>query len=191
MSEPLFQNEKALLSLIQRTQAGDDAAFEELLNAYDPMLKAQVYKFTSGNPALDRGDLTQEAALSFYRAVLKFDTAKSGVAFGLFAKICVHNSLVSHLRSKKPDSLGFLEDELPHDIHSPDPTDLVIENESYRELCRKVQAELSDYESKIWWLHFAGRTPKEIASLVGKDEKSVTNAIYRIRRKLRTRIPNP
>ena len=73
----------------------------------------------------------------------------------------------------------------------PDPLDLVIAHESYLELCKKVQDQLSDYESKIWWLHFAGRTPKEIAALVGKDEKSVTNAIYRIRQKLRKKIPNP
>ena len=37
----------------------------------------------------------------------------------------------------------------------------------------------------------SGRTAKEIAHRLGKNEKSIQNAIYRIRRKLRTEIPNP
>ena len=188
MSESLFLNEDALLSLIQKAKARDDAAFEELLRSFRPMLEALVRHFCSGNQRLDKGELEQEATLSFHQAVLKFDPAKADAAFIPFARTCIYNGIVSYLRSKKEPTV----DEFPDDgVAVPSPTDIVIEDESYHELCRKVQEQLSDYESKIWWLFVAGRTPREIAARVGRNEKSVTNAIYRIRQKLRNTIPNP
>ena len=188
MSESLFLNEEALLSLIRKAKSRDDAAFEELLHSFRPMLDSIVRYFLSGNPRLDKSELEQEATLSFHQAVLKFDFAKTGVAFIPFARTCVHNGIVSYLRSKKE----LIVDEFPNDeVAVPSPIEIVIEDESFDELCRKIQELLSDYESKIWWLFFVGRTPREIAAQVGRDEKSVTNAIYRIRRKLRSAIPNP
>ena len=44
---------------------------------------------------------------------------------------------------------------------------------------------LSDYEYVIWHNYMSGKTAKEIAATMGKNERSISNAIYRIRRKLR------
>ena len=191
MSEPTSQIKQDFLPLIERVQASDDDAFEKLLFAFEPMIARQVSIFADGNPLLDAGDLKQEADLCFHNAVIKFDLSKGSASFPGYAKTCVHNGLVSYLRSKKQGATVIMGGDLSGESAGPDPIDLVIAHESYLELCKKVQDQLSDYESKIWWLHFAGRTPKEIAALVGKDEKSVTNAIYRIRQKLRKKIPNP
>ena len=38
---------------------------------------------------------------------------------------------------------------------------------------------------------YSGHTAKEIARELGKEEKSVQNAIYRIRKKLRATLPTP
>ena len=192
MNPPIFPTDAELTSAIEKAKAQDQAAFEELLGAYTPLLESLVKKFSSLSPATDAEELRQEARICFYRAILKFDTAQSEVTFGLFAKTCIHNGLVSLLRSEDHQKAVPLPDEaLASGASLPDPAAGILEQEAYLELCRNVQRQLSDYEGKIWWLYFSGRTPKEIATLVGKDEKSVTNAVYRIRRKLRKRIPNP
>ena len=74
---------------------------------------------------------------------------------------------------------------------SPDLPFNTFSDEAYTELYLRIRAALSTYENQIWWLYHSGRTAKEIAGVLGKSEKSIQNAIYRIRRKLRTEIPNP
>jgi DNA-binding CsgD family transcriptional regulator len=51
-----------------------------------------------------------------------------------------------------------------------------------------VRNNLSQYEYKVWSLYVSGKTAKDIGKIVGVDEKSVNNAIYRIRKKLRERL---
>ncbi|MBQ7173139.1 MAG: sigma-70 family RNA polymerase sigma factor [Clostridia bacterium] len=191
MSAPDFSKETELYSVIEKAKAHDQAAFEELLVSYTPLVESLVKKFLSTNPAADEEELRQEAHICFYRAILRFDTTQNSVTFGLFAKTCIQNGLVTLLRSENRQKPVSLTDEALAGASLPDPAAGILEKESYLELCGRVQQELSDYEAKIWWLYFSGRTPKEIANLVGKDEKSVTNAVYRIRKKLRKTIPNP
>ena len=37
----------------------------------------------------------------------------------------------------------------------------------------------------------SGRTAREIGDMIGRDERSVQNAVYRIRQKLRRELPSP
>ena len=72
---------------------------------------------------------------------------------------------------------------LVHD--SEDPSDRVLEEERVKALYSVIRKNLSSFEYNIWCLYMSGRTAKEIGDAVNKDEKSVWNAVYRIRRKLR------
>ena len=67
----------------------------------------------------------------------------------------------------------------------------VLEEERCKMLYESVRNTLSAYENRIWWLYLSGRTAKNIAQELNTDEKSVQNAIYRIRRKLRAAISYP
>ena len=44
---------------------------------------------------------------------------------------------------------------------------------------------LSPYENEVWRLYMAGYSASAIATRMERDEKSIHNAIYRIRKKLR------
>ena len=66
-----------------------------------------------------------------------------------------------------------------------DPAWRIIQEENFKSLYCRISANLSEYENRIWWLYTSGAHAKDIAERVGKDEKSVSNAIYRIRKKLR------
>ena len=83
------------------------AAFPALLDEYRALIGAAVTRYGADLQATDREDLRQSALLAFYRAALNYDVAQSEVEFGLFAKICVENALISHLRRlRRPGFAG-------------------------------------------------------------------------------------
>jgi RNA polymerase sporulation-specific sigma factor len=141
--------------------------------------------------AEDEQDLRQEAHLAFYRALLSYDMAQGEVSLGLYAKVCVEHALTSVIRkmSASSPSLVAIDPEelaaLPAEDGTGDPTRRLREQEDYEALCRIIARTLSPYENNIWQRYIAGATVSEIASALGKDTRSIHNAIYRIRRKLR------
>jgi len=176
--------------LICRFRAGDEAAFDELLLKYQPLIESLVTKFSGEeNSATSREDLRQEAAVAFYRSVLSYDLEQRDVEFGLYAKICLSNALISKLRARKNpieelsyDSKG----EIELAGESEDPAERLLEEERLSALYAVIRENLSEFEYRVWNLYLSGRTAKEIGKTVGRDEKSIANAIYRIRKKLRT-----
>lgn len=192
-SELHEQNDILLLA-----KQGDQDAFERLLENYRPLISSLVKSAVSEFPFSDSDyeDLYQEAVILFFRALERYDTEQEDVAFGLFAKICIRNGLITqakklqkrlHLLSLDGTGAAGDTDEIPLD----EPYHRLVEEESYRALYENVRATLTPYENRVWWLYLSGRTAKEIASALEKDEKSVHNAIFRIRRKLRSVIPHP
>lgn len=184
--------EEALLALLKAAREGDQSASEQLLAQYAPLIDSMAVGFCrEGLSAQDREDLRQEATLGFYQALKKYNPDKEA-SFGYFAKVCIHNRLVSHLRSLKHVGhvVSLDEEPLPTDREfSSDPAQILVEQEKYSALCKQVCELLSEYENRVWWLYLAGRTAKDVALLLGSDEKSVQNAIYRIRKKLRSGLP--
>ena len=86
--------------LILSVQGGKEAAFSELCEQYAPLIDSMVGRYGSRlkDPGESKEDLRQEAILSFYRAIMTYDIAQTKVTFGLYAKICMRNRMVSLLR---------------------------------------------------------------------------------------------
>ena len=194
-SYPKIQQDADLGDLLSAARAGDQQAYALLLERYAPMLQSMVSKYAaSGMSEADREDLCQEASVVFCSAVQSYDPAREGVEFGLYAKICVGHGLASALRvfrRQRRDGLLSLEGE---GLIEQNPgllgsevsvSDALIDKERMEALKLIIQRALSPYESRIWWMYVSGASTSHIAQSLGKDEKSVSNAIYRIRRKLR------
>ena len=64
-----------------------------------------------------------------------------------------------------------------------------VKKEELRELTDKIERELSPLENRVWRLYVTGTSCKNIALEVDKSEKSVENAIFRIRQKLKLLFP--
>ena len=184
-----MERSNKVFDLICRFRAGDETAFDELLAQYQPLIESLVTRFSADERfEMPREDLRQEAAVAFYRSVLSYDLTQSDVEFGLYAKICISNALVSKLRTKHS-----LREELWDDPNrcsesegdAEDPAARILEQERVSALYSVIRENLSKFEYRVWNLYMSGRTAKEIGVLVGRDERSITNAIYRIRKKLR------
>ena len=60
-----------------------------------------------------------------------------------------------------------------------------MERESAEELIRLIRENLSPYENHVWDMYTSGMSGAEIAERMSKPIRSIDNALYRIRRKLR------
>ena len=66
--------------------------------------------------------------------------------------------------------------------------DTVVRRELGEKLISFAESSLSPYERKIFSMYVDGIKAKEISVVIGKSEKSVNNAIYRIRLKLKKTV---
>ena len=178
--------------LIIAVRNGDQSAFTSMLEQYKPLIDASVARFSSDEAfAIYSEDLKQEASLVFYNSILAYDLEQTEVEFGLFAKICIYNALVSVLRSLKRRSVEALA-EIPEELISPqefdDPSSRMLERERLESLYAVIRKNLSKLEYTVWKFYMSGMSASQIASRLCTDEKSINNAIYRIRRKLRERL---
>lgn len=178
--------------LIRQAQGGSVDAYEELFRRYRPLIDSVVSGFVAPDMSRqDAEDLFEEAKHVFLSALTSYDLGQDAVEFGLYAKICLKNGLISELRrQKRRKKLGVVslsEDDLAQrDVTvAYDPASELIEEEDFHRLYRRIRSCLSEFENSVWWMYVSGVGTAEIAKRLGKDEKSVHNAVYRIRAKLK------
>ncbi len=183
------EKKTVLRARLLRLRAQDHSAFDELLDEYNPLICSEVSRHGEGLGSEDIEDLRQLALLALYRAALAFDLEQGEVEFGLYAKICISNALVSQLRIIRrraqeisTDFMGSLE------LGAEDPAARIVEQEAFDTLYDRIRTLLSPYENRVWSMYIAGRSSGEIARLLQKDSHSVENAVYRIRQKLRAAL---
>ncbi len=191
--DSLFENADTLIELITHAREGSQDAFVELRRRYKPLIESQIAKHTLADmSAQDVEDLRGEATSIFGNAVCNYDCTAEGVEFGLYAKICMGNGLVSFVRSylrRKKKTVIPLELAENSAATGSDPLQSLVDKENAQELMRTIKKSLSDYENRVWWLYVSGMSASEIAATIGEaDPRSVSNAIYRIRRKLRSKL---
>lgn len=186
---------EALEGLLLAARSGDQSAYVALLERYAPMLESMVTKYAYPDMSeADREDLRQEASVVFCSAVQTYDLSREGIEFGLYAKICVGHGLASALRVfRRQRRHGVLSLEGENLIEqNPEllgseasVSEALVDKERMEDLVLIIQRTLSGYESRVWWLYVSGMSIAHIAAMLGKDEKSISNAVYRIRKKLR------
>ena len=185
-----MSNNIEINKLIDLVVAGDSDAFSELVEIYNPLLKKILNSYTTEEMSKeDVEDLSQEELIAFYRAVIHFDKEQTNVEFGLYAKICITNSMISYKRAaaKKANESLIGDDEM-NSITDPEGevSKFFEMQESEKELGEQIEKTLSPYENEVWSYYVNGCSSKEIANKLNSNEKSIDNAIFRIRKKLRT-----
>ena len=196
-ADPLHRPDPAVRELVLSAQAGSREAYLTLLSKYRPLLESSVARFGASEMTdQERADMWEEAERVFLCAVSTFDTEQEGVDLGLYAKICLRNGLVSewrHLTSLRRTAALPLGEAFSEGMTDPDtdPARQMMEDERFGQLCRTVRGHLSDFENQVWWQYVTGVSVADIAEGLGRDERSVHNAIYRIRKKLREKLTPP
>lgn len=189
MHERIDSYDALLRKLILQAKHGDQDAFEELLKIYDPLLRSLVNRAIQNETMKqDAEDIKQELTVAFYNAILSYDIEQCEVSFGLYAKICLNNALITQIRATKKQrgiETVSLEAEVIESVEREDPSEALIKKEEMHELNKRIEQVLSPFECDVWRSYIAGCSSREIAETLGKSEKSIDNAIFRIRQKLK------
>ena len=182
---------------LQRLAAnGDRAAEEALAGRYMQLVRVCARPlFLAGG---DSEDLSQEGMFGLLSAIREYDPAQ-GVSFRSFAEHCIRMRLYSAVKSASRLKHLPLNDSMPLEQLSDDPSsqlsaapeifrrspeDLVLARESKEELKELCERRLSRLEKQVLDLYLEGLSYRDIARRLQREDKSVDNAVQRIRRKL-------
>lgn len=188
--------------LVRAAKSGSTEAWEEIFFRYRNLVRPK--KETKFLVGAEENDVVQERLLGLYCAVNDFDTERN-TCFAAFAKRCVDNHLstaiTASLRKKHSPLNSYVsldnetddcENGVPlmnfvaaHNIRNPE--DILIDRENKNDMEYKINKELSRLEVKVLSMHLEGWSYKEIANRLGKNTKSVDNAMQRIKRRFKNR----
>ena len=193
MMDYTVESDAALLDLVLK---GDRVAEETLVERYMRLVRTCARPlFLAGG---DSEVLIQEGMFGLLSAIRQFDPS-DGTSFRTFAEHCIRSRLYSaiksasrlkHLPLNNGVSLEQLSEDSPMQLSAiPDallcnPEELVLARERTEELYSELAQCLSGFEKQVLDLYRDGLSYREIAFRLGKEEKSIDNAVQRIRRKL-------
>lgn len=185
--------------LVLKAQAGDLDAEESLMRKYKETvkIKAKMYYMAGA----DEDDVVQEGMIGLLKAIRQYD-AKKDAAFGTFAGVCVTRQIISAIRTadrEKHKALNTsislsdplkdsgddmtLEDTLRTNMAENPETLLVFKDIVYY-IMNNGDNILSDFEMEVLSEMVKGKNYEEIAEKLGRNPKSIDNAMQRIKKKV-------
>ena len=174
--------------LAEISKDGDDRAFNELVIRYLGKIRFIARKYSA--QGYEQNDFVQEGLLALLSACKTFDT-KGGSTFGSYVSLLVERRFISIIRgsqSKKtvPDSalvrIDGLSEELTDFVRSPE--EQLMDKEQLRQVLSRLRALLSAREYEVLMLFASGLSYSKISEKLQISEKSVDNALQRVRRKV-------
>lgn len=184
--------------IIDCIRRNDDAAMDYLLKKYRALVKKETRTmFLIG---AETEDLTQEGMIGLFKAVRDYNESR-GAAFSTFATMCIRRQVrtaIDTSNRKKHEILNKCvplsevsdntynenKDLLRVRENEANPEKLLLEREGATQLSGKIEEKLSAFEKKVFKYYLEGLSYSEISVKLNKTEKSVDNALQRIRSKI-------
>ena len=187
--------------LVLMAQNGDDAAQEYLLDKYKSLVRAKSRAyFLIG---ADSEDIIQEGMIGLYKAVRDYNEEKNA-SFRSFAELCVNRQMITAIKAatrqkhQPLNSYVFLNKPVYEEESEQtymdflqsssgsllNPEALLIGQENKSFLEDQMVKNLSSFETRVLVLYLQGRSYFEIANVLDKPEKSIDNALQRVKKKL-------
>lgn len=174
--------------LIASAKSGDEQTTEEIFLRYRAGITeiARSYYLLGG----EIEDLVQEGMLGLFKAVKTY-RPQSGVPFENYAKRCIKNGIISAVRAasgNKHKALNNVSSEVTDfdeefGDESMDPENKLINKERETDIDKKFKEILSVKEYEVYKLYLKGFSFKDIGKELKIEEKSVDNAVQRIKKK--------
>jgi len=190
--------------LVARYRAGDAGALDVLLKRYRRFAraKARVYFLVGA----DSDDIEQEGMIGLYKAVRDYRPDREA-GFGAFAELCITRQVISAIkganrRKHRPmhcyvsisgvcggesDYERMVED-LLDDHHVLDPAEEICQREQTVAMHSRMREVLSGLEVEVLGLYVEGCSYQEIGDNLGRQVKSIDNALQRIKKKVEVHV---
>ncbi len=179
-------NERLINDILSEIKDGNDSRFDELCRLYRPLVERSALSAAerySGYGA-EADDFRQECILALYNAAKSYNTEQTGVTFGLYAKICLRNRIISVGRKLTKRTSSLKSDSTIPDDDVSHGTDYSASSPEYT-VTDEMLGCFSGYEREVWKLYVKGFSYSDMAMKLQKSEKSIDNAVYRVRSKLK------
>src|SRR5690625_2894491 len=204
MSTDQLKRKKPLSTLVDEevlalVHKGDRNAFNYLISKYEGIVrhKARTY-FLVGS---DREDVIQEGLIGLYKAICDFDKHKM-TSFRSFAELCITRQIITSIKSatrlKHTPLNTYISIYKPiHDEHSDrilldiidnrfsvEPQKVLINKERRAHIRVRLHKTLTRLEHSVLNIYIQGYSYEEIADKLNRHEKSIDNALQRVKRKV-------
>ena len=185
--------------LVFLAQNGDTNCELEIFARYKNLLRkvCRSYFLIGG----DIEDLTQEGMIGLYKAIKGYTKSKN-TSFASFAGLCVKRQVQTAIKKASSQKNLILSTAIPLTGQSkfddeeeenfeiiipsndPLPDEVLISEESLNEIKDSIRKKLSALELKVLSKYLHGKSYKDIAKETSLTEKSIDNALSRIKKKL-------
>ena len=190
--------------LIALAKTGSAPAYDAIVRRYYGFvrLKASSYFLAGG----DSEDLVQEGLVGLYKAVRDYRTDRES-SFRNFAELCITRQIITAVKtasrnkhtplnryvsfSATPAGASESEPTLDEILPGPtahDPVNQAISSEELRALIACLSTVLSELESRVLGLYLDGYSYQDIGVKLGREAKTVDNALQRVKRKVAAHI---
>lgn len=188
--------DEQIVELIHR---GDSLAQEYLIEKYKGLVRIKTRSYFM--LGADREDIIQEGMIGLYKAIRDFKSDKQA-NFYSFAELCIVRQIITAIKTAsrqkhiplnsymslnrsvydENDECTYIE-LLSYDISS-NPEAMIIDSEEKNSIEKRIAVALSSLERRVLSLYLRGKSYTEIAKKINKDEKSIDNALQRVKKKV-------
>ncbi len=171
-------------SSYRRFLAGDESAFDELLDLYQKSLIFFLYRYVSNWTVAE-----EIAADTFALLVIKPEAYKFKVSLKTWLFTLGRNRAIDYLRRLKHRKT-VPPQELPHLAadEADNPEALFIQKERELALHRALDRLKEDYRSALHLVYFEDLSYEEAGQILHKSRKQMDNLIYRAKDALRAEL---
>ena len=185
--------------LVVLSKSGNSDATDILIEKYKSLVKSRSRTyFLIG---ADKEDIIQEGMIGLYKAIRDYDIDKPA-SFRGFAEICITRQIITAIKTAtrqkhlplntyislnqpayEEESERMMIDMLA-EKESFNPEEIMISKERFSNMMDKMVEVLSKFELQVLNLFLSGKSYSEIAKKLSKTEKSIDNALQRIKKKV-------
>jgi RNA polymerase sigma-70 factor, ECF subfamily len=179
------------VQLMLAYQAGDEGAFEELVQTYSSQVYALFTRFLGHKHG--REDLVQDVFLRVIRARERYEpTARfSTWLYRIVFNLAVNESQRASLKEDRARGASFVDDGPSDgmsdykDDRAPDPSERMEQNDVVRAVRSAIAALPEQQRMALVLAKYHDMPYDEIASVLGSSEKAVKSLVHRARENLR------
>ena len=193
------KTDKEDIDLVKLAQTGDADAQEKLMRKYKKIVKIKSHCYYM--IGADEDDIIQEGMIGLLKAIRNYEADK-GAQFRTFAGTCITRQIIDAIRGANRDKHKILNDSIPleksikqeneemvlsdiiQEKNMLSPEDTMIVKDAIQYINDNGEEIFSSFETEVLRYAAEGKTSKETARALGKADKSVNNAMQRIKKKI-------
>ena len=174
--------------IISRFRSNDFDSIQLIIDRYMPLVVSTAKSFNVS--PFETEEIIAEGFLAVFKAVKNYDSKKS--KFSTFVSLCVRRAMADEIKSSSrakripSDMIDSISDIDLEGTESPE--DIVIDRENLIAFKENLSSFLSRTELSVLSLFLEGNSYTDISEKLSISQKSVDNALSRVRNKLKKQI---